>query len=70
MATVAVNGSMLFVRYTQAPETADGPFDVEVIADHTSMGLAFPINIMFVDATGNAARVLIKTADFEYQIVH
>jgi hypothetical protein len=56
-ASVGVNGSTLVVRYV----ATDTGVVAEVLAEHyeTEMFLA-PVNIIIVDARGEAARVLIS----------
>ena len=51
---VGVNGGMLFFR---AVEGDDG-LDITLLAQHDA-GLTTPINLMIIDATGSAARVVI-----------
>ena len=61
MVCVGVDGSIIGARYTQSEEDEDKRFDVEVLVKHFTDGkMVLPINIMIVDASGEAARVLIS----------
>jgi hypothetical protein len=56
LSVIAVNGSVMAFRYRQGD---DGP-KTEVLAEYLdATGFALPINIMFVDARGEAARMRI-----------
>ena len=56
LSVIAVNGSVMAFRYRQCD---DGP-KTEVVAEHLeAAGFALPINVMFVDARGEAARMRI-----------
>ena len=52
---VSCNGSMLYTRL-------DGPGELQVqLAEHiVEPGFALPLNLMFVDADGNALRAVIE----------
>jgi len=59
---VAVNGSMMFSRYTPTNgENTDDGLDCKVLARHYE-GAVFklPINVMLTDSNGQAARMLIR----------
>jgi len=56
LAALGVNGSVIACRYTAADE---GTLDAKVIAQHIERGsFVLPINLVFVDARGEAARVV------------
>ena len=58
--TISINGTMFFVRY-DADESA-GNLAATLLTSHPQKDafLAVPINLIFVDAWGEAARILIK----------
>jgi hypothetical protein len=61
LVAIGVNGALFSARYTERTE-GDG-LDVEMMAEHSvEPGIQLPINIMIVDPTGEAARVLIGSA--------
>jgi hypothetical protein len=67
-ASVSTNGSFLCGTITAREEA--GGLDCETPVMHAPDGsFAFPINMMFVDAGGEAARVLITGPDC-LQVVH
>jgi len=57
---VSLNGSVIGVPFTEAKDS-DG-LDAEPLAGDPSViaAMALPINIMIVDATGNAAQALLS----------
>ncbi len=58
--TISINGTMFFMRY-DADESA-GNLAATLLTSHPQKDafLAVPINLIFVDARGEAARILIK----------
>jgi hypothetical protein len=55
---VAINGGILGARYL-LDETGEG-LEAEMLVEHTPVGMMqLPINVMIVDAKGEAVRVLI-----------
>ncbi len=63
VAAIAANGSamILHYRWTDAAHPEEG-LDADLVADHSvDPGFQFPINFMFVDATGErAARMVLN----------
>lgn len=60
VAVVAVNGSMMFATYS---DSGGDTLDCDVTANHiVGPGLTLPINVMFVDSRGEAARVIIENS--------
>ncbi|OGP93617.1 MAG: hypothetical protein A2157_03790 [Deltaproteobacteria bacterium RBG_16_47_11] len=56
-ATIAVNGAMAMGRYILNTESGD--LDCQIIASHDVGGtFGIPINMMFTDRDGDAARVV------------
>ncbi len=54
VAAVAINGATVVARYTQG----DKGLDAQVIEEYAQAGeFRLPINMMVVDAEGNAARI-------------
>ncbi len=68
VAAIAVNGAVLVFRYTAADE---GGLKREVLAEHETADamLALPINVMVVDARGEAARIVVG-GDGKPKIIH
>ncbi len=57
-AAISINGSILAGRYEASP--GGSGLSAEIIAEHVPSGMfVLPINFMFVDRTGNAARMFI-----------
>jgi hypothetical protein len=55
---VAINGGILGARYL-LDETGEG-LEAEMLVEHTPLGMMqMPINVMIVDAKGEAVRILI-----------
>ncbi len=63
LASIAANGSIvaLHYRWTDPTQPEEG-LDADLVADHTvGPGFQFPINMIFVDATGErAARMVVS----------
>ncbi len=63
LASLAANGSIvaLHYRWTDPAQPEEG-LDADLVADHTvGPGFQFPINMIFVDATGErAARTVVS----------
>ena len=58
---VAVNGAMVYGRYAGG-EGQEG-MECDLLASHTpESGFAMPIHFMIIDQRGEAARVLLNTA--------
>jgi len=58
LVAVAINGGILGARYL-LDETGEG-LEAEMLVEHTPVGMMqLPINVMIVDAKGEAVRVLI-----------
>ncbi len=63
VASIAANGSAFVFHYRWAnPEHPEEGLDADVVAEHVvGDGFIFPINFMFVDATGErAARLVVN----------
>ncbi len=61
VAAIAANGSamILHYRWTDAAHPEEG-LDADLVADHSvDPGFQFPINFMFVDATGERAARMV-----------
>lgn len=57
--SVASNGCPMWLRYTR--NKAGTGFNGELLCDHAPGGVMQPpINVLFVDSTGNAARLVIS----------
>ncbi len=69
VAAIAANGSamILHYRWTDAAHPEEG-LDADLVADHSAEpGFQFPINLMFVDATGErAARMVFNQKDRQW----
>lgn len=66
-AAISTNGSIMTFQYEFAQ---DGTLDMKLISSHSPEGqFTIPVNIMFVDKKGDAARVIIEKSG-EYQILH
>ena len=66
-AAISTNGSIMTFQYEFAQ---DGSLDMKLISNHCPDGqFSIPVNMMFVDKRGDAARVVIEKSG-EYQIVH
>ena len=66
MVVVGVNGCIIGARYTHS-EDEDERLDAEVLFKHPTDGkMVLPINIMIVDASGEAARVLISAEEIVF----
>jgi hypothetical protein len=67
---VGLNGALMHVRY----EAAAGALSAAVLADQApDAGFTVPINVLFVDAKGQAARLLIGgtgTGPNELTVLH
>ena len=68
MACVAVNEVMIFAPDAAAEDAPVAAYEL-VLAHHSAGELHLPINIVLVDAAGDAARVLVPR-DGDYQIIH
>jgi hypothetical protein len=67
VAAVSANGTAMIARYTEG-HTA---LDVTILAEHVEdPGYALPINMMFCDTVGNAARALIDKPNIKPQLLH
>lgn len=56
---VGANGAMFMGRYCEPARESDG-LDFELVASHSPDGsFEIPINLMFIDRVGQAARVVI-----------
>ena len=63
VAAIAANGSTLALHYSWAdPSKPEEGLNADLVADYTvGPGFQFPINIIFVDATGErAARMVVS----------
>jgi len=64
MSAVAVNGSVIVSRWTQSN---NGEIEMHFIAEHIEGEMmALPINVMLIDSTGQAARMLIEGPEPEF----
>ena len=61
LASIAANGSIVALHYRWTdPAHPEQGLDADLIADHAvGPGFQFPINIVFVDATGEGAARLV-----------
>ena len=60
---VSVNGAVIAVRYTPAPEE-DDRVECTVLAEHLAdPGFLLPINLLITDAQGNAVRAVLPHPD-------
>ncbi len=70
LASIAADGSIvaLHYRWTDPTQPEEG-LDADLVADHTvGPGFQFPINIIFVDATGErAARMVVSQKGNQWQ---
>jgi hypothetical protein len=64
---VSNDGSIMGVHYNPAQ---DGTLVAKLVVNYSVKGMiTFPANIMFVDSTGNAARVILEESG-NHQIFH
>ncbi len=61
---VGANGSLVLGQYPQSSVSADEELDIEILSSRERPeGYVLPINIIFVDSQGEAARLFIQTPD-------
>jgi hypothetical protein len=59
VALIGANGAMMYAAYLQS-EDPEGGVATEALADHNiEVGMKVPINIVLVDAKGDAARIVV-----------
>lgn len=63
--SVAVNGCMMYARYTPNEDTET--LDCELLAQHiTGPGFQLPINMIIIDSTGNAVRIVVDKEGIKF----
>lgn len=67
-AVIGVNGSLLYGAY-EMQDSGEVETDIHV-EFNSEKGIAVPVNIIFVDATGKAARLAIEKEDQMPTTIH